>query len=1629
MKQQHWYQKVDLPGKWAPLFASPRRRQMVLLLAAATVLGVIVAMLLWLQPPPHPVTLPVWVTEYRANALPTNIIAIGDRQAIRAASGLAPLGAQMSSSQQRHALMEQLSTLIERSPGDDVVVYVCAYAAPGPQGLCILPADADLDDPQTWLPLRTVLTNVAMCPAERKLVILDICWPVAASRQGLISTDIAAAIPAELAAVDDPDCLVLTCCAPGQVALSSPVLKQSVFGYYFVRGMEGAADGYNTTGECDGEVSVRELAAFLAARVDRWAFQNLGTRQTPQLLGSGEDFAVTAVPVQRAKREMLRAPFVEYPQWLTAAWQWRDELAARRGWRDMPHLMVQLEASLIRTEQAWSQGGDARSLERQVRNNLQLLFQQQAAINRAIPMATPRSLALARALGEPVDPALRQPVETLVSHVRSQTMGLPAPEAQAARNKQLAAFQSQVQDQPYFSVAYAVYEYAAESTNPDPELLALLDDALRQLRGGAPEYVETQLLHRLADAAKQAPAGTWPTATAQLALQAMRMNEQLGCQPWPLPWLHWRTRSVHSLVHEGLTYFWSEGYASKDLAAERFQAALDQGRELLAYQTMLEDAYQLAEQAFAQLPNCQGYIEANLQQAATWQKTAQAATHLATLLAAPPFEEHAVRKTAGQPGDKASNNRTPAAPTMPTGRSHNAAAVAAWQEQLGQVRQAADQLRKLLDELQSSWSPERVAALIESCGRANAGPSVATEVQALLSTPLLTAKQRGKLWEAWHQLATRLNGATVLADRADDERQRRTVLLEPYDEPEFRAAQQALTLFRARSAMAVLRMGGIEGEALAELTALIDQPRPDNVAAISAALRKAWLVELPARLSKPGSLAEQTRLVRVLSAWSMPPVVDNVDTNPVVQLAAQRFRKLWGILGNRYRYISRDSDGVAYYADIASQYLAVAGPVPDRYIQLAVEFPPSELSTTNSSRAVIAWQVIGGGLGSGVETGGNLESVPTEVRFVQPDGNPLVLSLAAPRGNPQRATTASGTNTPSRAGQLQVSRPDPSVEDIQETPLPQPLVVDISVSPNATPAAVTAAQGFILEVVLDGRRYHKLVSLPNSVLPPVEILLSSNPKAPEPAYDALRLRPLDKPQPYYLYLRGQEPTTQQVNVTVNGTATTKVALPAGQTVPVKFVGEPPKPGAPLPPLSGPLEIEVTDAQTGEQLAHKTIGVAVAHPREYVRINRVDYVASGLGRNRFSLSLAGTGEPLTPPVTAEIELPPAVNPGLLGVQSGVFRGILPPNAPLELTAENIQFLEGSPEQGEVFLNVDGVPRVYIFDVTYGDGRVPAVPLERQRPGLRLVNKPAYQPGPNTDFGLRADVPPSGSQLQFMIGRMEGTRFIPEVQQQLDAPLQASIGCTPFGPGGAIMLSASLRDWQLALDTSGIVGQRTVTAKLISYDGSTLDVARSDVIFDEAPPQNPRVIAPTFPATAGQPYLVKALCTSSLSGVVSAQFFVGTPVDGKIPDKTPTVSGTPVDDTRLEWYVELPIPADAKGSIPVSVQLTNAVGLSTVATTTINVQSPQQAGLGTITGKVAEGPLPQAGLTVTLSDAKGAALKQATSGPDGSYTFAGLQPGQYVVSSYKESSNRKGAAQVTVAAGKTATANVSLTLNGK
>src|SRR5262249_34826942 len=145
--------------------------------------------------------------------------------------------------QELHSVRAELENL--RGINDSsVVLFVSALAVGGDNGaVYLLPTNADLDRPQSWLSLGEVLQSVQACKAKHKLLVLDIMRPFVAPRSGLFAADVPARTQALItkATDDDDKLLVLSACAPGQAALQSEELGRSVFGYYLEQGLRGAA--------------------------------------------------------------------------------------------------------------------------------------------------------------------------------------------------------------------------------------------------------------------------------------------------------------------------------------------------------------------------------------------------------------------------------------------------------------------------------------------------------------------------------------------------------------------------------------------------------------------------------------------------------------------------------------------------------------------------------------------------------------------------------------------------------------------------------------------------------------------------------------------------------------------------------------------------------------------------------------------------------------------------------------------------------------------------------------------------------------------------------------------------------------------------------------------------------------------------------------------------------------------------------------------------------------------------------------------------------------------------------------------------------------------------------------------
>jgi hypothetical protein len=213
---------------------------------------------------------------------------------------------------------------------------------------------------------------------------------------------------------------------PGERPAAAAPLGRTAFGYYVEQGVRGAADGWNDAGDRDGRVTAAELAAFVRARVGRWATDAGGRPQTPTLSGNGGDFTlrsgVSSAPVEEG-------PTVgdppAYPDWLLAGWKTRDQWLDAGRAATAPRAVQHLEAALIGAETALEAGTAAADVQRRVQDavpRLDALAGRLAGVRSPEPLPT---LAAARASLPPADP----PVVEELKAVLARADAGPAPAA------------------------------------------------------------------------------------------------------------------------------------------------------------------------------------------------------------------------------------------------------------------------------------------------------------------------------------------------------------------------------------------------------------------------------------------------------------------------------------------------------------------------------------------------------------------------------------------------------------------------------------------------------------------------------------------------------------------------------------------------------------------------------------------------------------------------------------------------------------------------------------------------------------------------------------------------------------------------------------------------------------------------------------------------------------------------------------------------------------------------------------------------------------------------------------------------------------------------------------------------
>jgi hypothetical protein len=708
--------------------------------------GALAAWLCYPQPFQAPRFLPLCVGEY-GEELPVRGWVRQDGELLR---GLGWQEKNAFTSQKRDLLLAELRALANLSPQGPVVVYVSAYALADPRGeLCLLPVDARLDRPDTWLPLREVFDLLRACPARHKLLLLDVMQPLIEPRRGLLANDAAERLQPLLDAVlpQDPGLAVLYACVPGQVSVVAEELGHSVFAHSLCQGLRGGADGENAQHTRDGRVSLLELASFVATRVEEWAWRGRNVRQTPRLHGARDDFALTeAVP--EAPPADAAPPEGGYPEWLTAGWKLRDAWWEDESYRLAPEVFLRWEEALRRAEQEWRGGVDAERVRPDLEARRAWLERRRAERLPPAPTTEPVSLAEAVARrhlpAEPADVATVQEVRRLAARQARAAAGKPSPDETKKLEDEAEKLVKKFEGKS-LELAWVVLE-AAAADPATPEALRSLAGLVGKAR--VPPYAELRLLARLAEL-PAADSEAWPAESARLALQTAREAEQAAAaDPRSLPWVRAARARADRQRREGEDLLFAEDPAQRGRAAEPLQEARK------AYQAINRDlrtvgqAQRCRDEMLVRLPGYLPYLEFDDTAERAWQSALATTRRLHALLSGP--------VGAGEARDG----------------------------QVFQMAELADALRKGPNILNSR----------KPVGRRQIGDLAdALRLAALLETPWPSAGERAGLWAAWQEIARTLQ-------------QKRPGATPPWDEGRAVAAEHQRALRRARRSVELLEL-------------------------------------------------------------------------------------------------------------------------------------------------------------------------------------------------------------------------------------------------------------------------------------------------------------------------------------------------------------------------------------------------------------------------------------------------------------------------------------------------------------------------------------------------------------------------------------------------------------------------------------------------------------------------------------------------------------------------------------------------------------------------------------------------------------------------------------------------------
>jgi len=896
------------------------------------------------------------------------------------------------------------------------------------------------------------------------------------------------------------------------------------------------------------------------------------------------------------------------------------------------------------------------------------------------------------------------------------------------------------------------------------------------------------------------------------------------------------------------------------------------------------------------------------------------------------------------------------------GRSESAGAVE-------QIRLQALKVQPLLEELTRPYRQTAVARLLARAERESATAGELNRLTHLLNWPEFDADTRARLVSAVESLSGRLH---VQAQQTQP--RLKEFLRESFPDPEPNNQLPTNgTVGSIQTALQLLRLAGMSEAKAGPLQEKVSNSKSD-----AAPLVRAAFSELTSAAKESENWGRRKSIGWILPADRNVSWLDNIEQNPWLQSRLETLGQKRKWLAAQFAYQSHD-DTPTLYAEVARR-LDPAAAAATPFLRFAGdETIGRPTSDDRTASAEVRWNRIGG---DSVESSGS-----DSVSILLPDPSFRVTS------HPVKSLSGMGVG-------LELSQPSSAVD------------------PQA------ALGGLIVRVAQLGRVWHRPVKF---VLPldesSLDVALTSQPDSSSPAADSLRLRPSPMPQTRYLRIANRSDEAANLAIDVPGIGAAKVELAAGQAriVPLKPAPAAAKTPALLP--DGQLSVMVRDAGTSQLLLSRRIRIDVLSPVQYVRTLATRYSPEENAAGTLSVTLQADAMPPGPPCPVRLDLRAERVPGLQAISGGSLGGTLPlDGTPLVLSARPI-IRGGADSRGRFFLTVDGVEEAICWESRFPTRGDPITPCQDLQPKITLTAPQYVLSSGGFQPVCGAKQAALDAALSLQIGKDGAAGFRAEREETKQQPQFQKVQAKVAKDGGVELL-ASRENWMFSFDTTGLVGKRILQATLLDPEGRQVASRRTVVVFDDSPPETVAFDDAPGEVLVKKPISLDVRAGDSVSAIDKVLVFLGKPVDGKLPE-----GAKPVEAKRSERDAtfRVVLPAEKQvGSIDVTAQAINSVGLCSFSTIRVDVVETLSTESGAIRGRVVEGGRPQPRLKVTLKNEQGKEVATATSEAQGAFLFRALKPGKYTLTTAKEASGRSAETTVKVRAGAAAQVALELTL---